>query len=210
MVYSRLHLRRLVYPGLTAGWLGLVTFGLWQMLAYSFDAAPSARVAEQWPLSAQVERSRTVPTVVLALHPYCSCSRATIDELAIVSAKCAGKLHAQVLLYRPVKSSASWSDTDLKASALRIPGVHVVDDPGGTEAARFQAATSGEISLFDISGRLLFHGGITASRGHAGDNVGRDSLISLLREDAGSQPRSTRIFGCSLRSPLSQEAERTP
>ena len=205
---TRTHWR--LYIGLTLVWLGVVGFGLWRMMVYSFTASPPTPAAEHWPSFTRLEHSRTLPTLVLALHPHCSCSRATIEELAIVAAHCKENFSAQVLFYRPIKSMPSWSDTDLKSSALRIPGVHVIDDPGGAEAATFQAATSGELFLYDTLGHLLFHGGITASRGHAGDNYARHTVISLLNHDTTAQLRSTPIFGCSLRSEHPPEVQRKP
>jgi hypothetical protein len=78
-----------------------------------------------------------------------------------------------------------------------IPGVTVHLDDAGREARLFASMTSGETLLFDAEGRLKFHGGITASRGHSGDNAGRDALEALLRGQA-SQQVITPVFGCSL------------
>jgi len=75
-------------------------------------------------------------------------------------------------------------------------------DDDGVEAARFGAATSGQVILYDRDGRLLFSGGITASRGHAGDNDGRDAIVSLLGGGRGTR-HSSPVFGCSLLEPSS-------
>jgi hypothetical protein len=55
---------------------------------------------------------------------------------------------------------------------------------------------------------LLFSGGITAARGHAGDNAGRSELVSLLNggpvapaatlNRGGSARDATSVFGCPL------------
>jgi hypothetical protein len=44
---------------------------------------------------------------------------------------------------------------------------------------------------------LLFAGGITAARGHAGDNAGRSAIETLL---AGGRPGYDRtpVFGCPI------------
>jgi hypothetical protein len=75
--------------------------------------------------------------------------------------------------------------------------VVVQPDRNGVEAARFGAETSGFVTLFDVSGHLLFRGGITASRGHAGDNVGADAIVSLVN-GAPARHRQTPVFGCGL------------
>ncbi len=73
-----------------------------------------------------------------------------------------------------------------------------MEDIQGREALRFGAATSGQTLLYDASGRLLFSGGITPARGHAGDNDGSDALLELLSGGSGRH-HQTPVFGCSLR-----------
>jgi hypothetical protein len=51
--------------------------------------------------------------------------------------------------------------------------------------------------VYDAGGALLFSGGITGSRGHAGDNAGRSSIVALLNRLPGTHT-STNVFGCSL------------
>ena len=76
-------------------------------------------------------------------------------------------------------------------------------DDDGREARLFHAATSGQAVLYDPQGRLLFSGGITASRGHSGDNAGRSSIVSLVH--AGVPDRTeTSVFGCPLFDPQSE------
>jgi hypothetical protein len=75
--------------------------------------------------------------------------------------------------------------------------VHPVVDTGAVEAVRFGAQTSGLTLLFNEQGECLFSGGITASRGHAGDNIGRQAIVSCL---ANQRPQTNRAptFGCAL------------
>src|SRR5258706_356126 len=82
-----------------------------------------------------------------------------------------------------------------KASAM--PGVIVHRDDDGVEVKRFHSETSGHTMLYAGNGRLMFHGGITFSRGHSGDNSGRSALVALL-ENEGSNQSKTPVFGCSL------------
>jgi hypothetical protein len=112
--------------------------------------------------------------------------------------RCRGKVAAQVLFYRPTGKGIDWTESDLWWGASRIPGVSAVDDLGGAEMQRFGTLTSGETLLYDSSGRLLFRGGITAARGHSGDNYGRDAVIALINEHI-SHALMTPVFGCSLR-----------
>jgi hypothetical protein len=75
--------------------------------------------------------------------------------------------------------------------------VSVRIDEAGREAARFGATTSGHVLLYDRGGRLRFSGGITASRGHVGDNAGRAALLGLLIHGETERER-TPVFGCPL------------
>jgi hypothetical protein len=111
-----------------------------------------------------------------------------------------GRLTAYVVFLKPSGFSDEWEKTDLWQSAASIPGVNVIVDNDGAEADRFNAATSGQTLLYSADGRLLFSGGITASRGHSGDNAGRSAIISFA--NAGVADRSeTAVFGCPLFDP---------
>jgi hypothetical protein len=133
----------------------------------------------------------------MLVHPHCPCTRATIGELAELMAHCQGRLTAYVLFLKPAGFSDDWEKTDLWQSAASIPGVNVIVDDDGAEARRFHSATSGQTILYDAEGHLLFSGGITASRGHAGDNDGQSAIISLVNDGAASRT-VTSVFGCPL------------
>jgi hypothetical protein len=108
-----------------------------------------------------------------------------------------GKANAFVLFTKPAGAGPDWDDTDLRRSAAAIPGVTVLTDENGTEAARFGAETSGHTLVFDPSGTLIFSGGITASRGHAGENAGESAVLAALEQEPTGRDR-TPVFGCSL------------
>jgi hypothetical protein len=133
----------------------------------------------------------------MAVHPQCPCTRASVAELAHVVAQVRDKARVFVLFYKPEGAGADWTNTDLHRAVTQIPGVTIVPDIDGKEAERFGAETSGHSFLFDRSGALLFNGGITASRGHAGDNLGETAIISAANSGATKQTH-TLVFGCSL------------
>jgi hypothetical protein len=120
-----------------------------------------------------------------------------MNELAQIMARVQGKVRAYVLFLKPEGSGANWDDTDLRRSAGQIPGVTVLSDVDGTEARRFGVETSGHTLLFDSAGRLLFSGGITQSRGHAGGNAGESAIVSLVNNHTADRAK-TFVFGCSL------------
>ena len=116
-------------------------------------------------------------------------------------------MDAYVLFYKPRQSGAEWDESALRGSAAAIPGVKVLSDVDGVEARRFGAETSGHTLLFDRDGGLLFSGGITQSRGHAGENAGERAIVSMVNNQPAAQT-GTFVFGCSLgnRSQLGDKA----
>src|SRR5690606_15268575 len=108
------------------------------------------------------------------------CTRASLGELEKIVARFQGDVTPWVVFLKPAGSDGHWDQTDLWTTAAAIPGVHVVSDAGGVEARRFHARTSGETLLYSSQGQLLFNGGITLARGHAGGNPGRSAVESCL------------------------------
>jgi hypothetical protein len=171
--------------------------GLAVMLNYEFTAAPPADVAPQWPGGAELARDSTVPTLIVFLHPHCPCSRATLRELDCLAADCEGQFALRIVLVRPPDTNDGWEQTNLHRSAQQIPAAVVSSDAQGAEATRFGATTSGEAILYSPDGGLLFHGGLTPSRGHEGENAGRNALTSLIRTGQATCTQ-TAVFGCPL------------
>jgi hypothetical protein len=178
------------------GCCAVVAFGLRGLLNYESAPGSVADVPKAWPASG-ITLSPDGLTLVMLAHPHCPCTRASISELAKVMAEVDGKATAYVLFAKPGGSGSDWDDTSLRRSAAAIPGVTVLSDPDGIEARRFGAETSGHTVLFASDGRLLFSGGITQSRGHAGDNAGASAIVSLVRDQKAAHA-TTFVFGCSL------------
>ena len=141
----------------------------------------------------------------MAVHPHCPCTRATLEELNRLLAQISGKLPIHLLFVRPPGLTSKWTETDLWRNAQSVPGVNVMMDVDGTEAKRFCLATSGQVVFYDREGRLRFTGGITPSRGHAGDSAGQAAIIALV-ERGESELGSSPAFGCPLFSPGAEEA----
>ena len=140
---------------------------------------------------------RNRDTLIMFVHPQCPCTRASLEELNRLLARSQGRVDAQVLFFKRGKFSGDWTRTDLWRNAAAIPGVAVHEDLDGAQARLFGAETSGYVLLYDAHGQLLFKGGITGSRGHAGDNAGENAIVSLLTgQDA--KLKQTQVYGCSL------------
>jgi glyoxylase-like metal-dependent hydrolase (beta-lactamase superfamily II) len=167
------------------------------ILNYQNAAGESGIAPAQWPEGTQLARDSGRDTLVMFAHPHCPCTRASLGELNRLLARSRGKVAAQVWFFKPASESSDWTSTDLWRSAASMPGVQIFVDVDGLQALRFGAKTSGSVLLYDTQGRLLFSGGITGGRGHAGDNAGESTLISLL-DGKGAGSRQTPVYGCSL------------
>jgi hypothetical protein len=157
--------------------------------------APGAPCAS-WPAGASLERDASRPTLLLFLHPRCPCSDATVEELSRLLARCGERMTTQVLFVTDPALGTDWRQAGLWSDVAALPGVTELEDAGGVEARRFGARTSGQAQLFGADGALLFAGGLTAARGHAGDNAGVDAIEGLVLHGHGAS--STPVFGCAL------------
>jgi hypothetical protein len=178
-------------------WCAVIGFGLVKMLTFELTPAPATTIATQWPKKTNLSRDSSRPTLLLFLHPRCPCSRATLQELDRLAAECPDRFALCIIFVRPPNAPDGWHQTDLYRSANAISHAFISVDENGDEAGRFGAATSGQTLLYSADGRLLFRGGITPSRGHEGDNVGRTALASILNT-GHSDCAQTAVFGCSL------------
>jgi len=174
------------------GMRALITF---EQTAGSVGAAPL-----RWPASSAVKRFKGHPEILVFVHPFCSCTDATMAELAQLSVrKKPGAITPAitVLFYRP--RGSGWVPNGLWRTAQSFENAHVVWDDDGREANKFGARTSGYALLYNAEGNLLFRGGVTGSRGHRGDNDGLDELAASLDSQRPARAAS-RVFGCALGS----------
>jgi hypothetical protein len=182
---------------LTAVWLGAAVFGL--RVVWAYDNAPGAiaRAPKRWPTQSALAAASDRQTLVVFAHPQCPCTRASSGELAEVLARTQRQPRTYVVFLKPREFADGWEKTGLWQTAANLPGVTVLRDDGGGEARAFGVATSGQTLLYDSRGALVFNGGITGSRGHAGDNAGRAALIALIGR-APTDRSGANVFGCPL------------
>lgn len=178
-------------------WLGGLGCGMAWINHYSEIPGPAGVPPERWPAESKISRATGQPSLILFAHPQCPCTTATMGELELLMARAQGHLSAQVWFLKPENTPDNWTNTGLWHTAALIPGVSVHVDPAGREARRFHAATSGQVLLYGTDGHLLFQGGITESRGHAGDNAGRSAITDLALGQR-TMVLQTPVFGCSL------------
>ncbi len=185
-------------PILCGLWFAAVVSGMALLWRYkSTPGEPASRAPATWPEASRLSRTPGRATILVFAHPKCPCTRASIDELAVLMTQVGTVADARVTFFKPPATPDGWENTDTRRRAGELPGVDVVIDADGTEAASFGAKTSGETLVYDAQGKLLFHGGITSARGHAGDSSGRRRITELLLR--GSTDKTTApTFGCGF------------
>jgi hypothetical protein len=195
---------------LIVAWSVAVGVTWWLALAYEFKGAPTTLGAfpAYWPKDTGLVADEKRPTVVFFVHPKCPCTHASLAELerlwVLREENVAQRSpHLIVVITVPAGASDDWTATTTVERAKKLSGATLVYDLEGREAHRFGATTSGTVMWFEANGRSLYAGGITGSRGHEGDNAGRDSLEALMR--TGIQPVSVvPALGCKLCLPAGE------
>jgi hypothetical protein len=179
-------------------WVLLLGGGFLILAQEEFTPVKAAPSVTLFPRSSAVQLVSDKPTLVLFAHPRCPCTEASLHELNGILAETQKRVSVIVVFTIPNGVPAGWEQQgDTWNLANTIPGIRVIRDQGGLEAHRFDVEGSGHVLLYAPSGKLLFSGGITGSRGHEGDNAGRSAVVSFVVN--GHAPvNHTPVFGCSL------------
>jgi hypothetical protein len=188
--------RRAILLTVLALWFVAIGAGYKLLLRYAQTPGAQLTPPAQWPGGASIKHPGDRYTLVLFAHPECACTHATLGELARIIARYPNRVEVVVFVDLPKGTEKEWRAASLWDEARRLPA-RVLADPDGQAARLFGARTSGQTILFDPAGAMRFHGGITESRGHEGDNNGSDAVLAIL---AGEQPALavTPVFGCAL------------
>lgn len=179
-------------------WAAANVLGFGALMRFENAPGERANAATHWPSETRLTHSSKKLTLLVSLHPFCSCSLATIDELEKVVAAYPERMEITLLFALPKGLPGGWKESVLWRRTADIPGAGRIPDVGGVESRRFGMVTSGHVLLYDTSGRLLFSGGITASRGHAGDSEGKRRLLMALARPEDAVAVEEPTFGCAL------------
>lgn len=191
--------QKVVIPVGIAVWLTALGSGFHRLAAYSLQPGetPPPTSITDWPTGLVIERSPDRPIAIVTLHPECPCSKATLSELERIATRSPSlRLYAVFEAYdslpEEIRDSALWNQ------AVSIPGLTALTDSDGGIARMLGNKTSGEVRLFSPLGLLLFSGGITSSRGHAGENPASDAVIALAAGTSTTPQLHVPTFGCAL------------
>jgi hypothetical protein len=178
-------------------WLCIVVGLTIGMMQYANAPGQAGTLLTKWPTNTNLVLHKNEYTLLMFAHPRCPCTRASMGELEVLMTHCQNRITGYVVFVLPTGTDSNWTETDLVHSAKQIPGIKVKLDHDGQLAQQFGSLTSGTTFVFDDSGMLRFHGGITLARGHSGDNPGRSSIEQLVAGKPMSMT-STPVFGCAL------------
>ena len=190
--------------GLTVGWLLLVAAGFVALATYQYQAGEGSEQDTAWAESPLIRHDATQCQLLVFLHPRCACSLATLNELARIQAACKDRLAIQVVIYFPDGAAADWLQSPNVKLAQQIPDAQWTLDPNGVSARAFGVKTSGHSILLSPSGDLVFSGGITPSRAHEGDNLGRQAIERYVCLGEKTVDHSN-VYGCPIFGAPSQE-----
>jgi hypothetical protein len=188
---------QLVWSAGVIAWAAVIVGGFGALLAYEFrggkQSAPPVKAA-----GAVAKWLGNKPFhLVLALHPKCPCSRASVAELERLAAQCGADFDITVLVTAPLDAGDDWVEAPLVREARERLHATIVHDANGALAGELGMRTSGAVVLLDSQGQSHFFGGITSSRGHEGDSAGADAIRDIV---GGRLPSSdcSAVFGCPL------------
>jgi hypothetical protein len=177
-------------------WAAAIGLGMVWITDYTWRAGESSNSPVKLNSNILRKSSKNLPILLIFLHPQCSCSRATLTELARIMSRNENLVDARAIFYKPKTESLEWVETDLWRKASEIPYV-TVSMANEDEIKQFGAITSGQTLLYDADGNLIFSGGITNGRGHEGESPGEESIESFL-QNREVLIKETPVFGCIL------------
>lgn len=191
---------------LAVGWCLLVVGASFVLIWTARQPGRSAEPPVIVPSSIVAGQTRGLPTVILALHPHCPCSRAAVTNMETALQTPGAACDVVVLVYAPHDRPQEWTQTDTVRRLAALPGVRMVQDVDGQESAKLGMLTSGQVLVYDLGGDLRFAGGITPARGHEGSCAALDSLCELIAPPDRLAPRAGQaktlaaasVFGCPL------------
>ncbi|MBN22135.1 MAG: hypothetical protein CL678_12715 [Bdellovibrionaceae bacterium] len=178
-------------------WITGASYGFFTLWDYENTPGLPGEPPKNWPKASSVKLSAKTPTLLMFLHPRCPCSEASIEELARLYSHIKEKVKSTLIFYKPQKFNHDWVKSDLWDNAHRIPNATVTIDSENKMINLFNPKTSGQVYLYNKEGTLIYSGGITGGRGHAGDNLGSKIIREYILNNKIIKQEAF-VFGCSL------------
>ncbi|WP_372367665.1 hypothetical protein [Candidatus Uabimicrobium sp. HlEnr_7] len=206
---TKVKVLNIVFLLLSVLWVFAIVASFYFLGAYENKPGQLGKISKKWVENSLIVRNPEKPTLLLFLHPHCPCSKATVGSLEFILSRCRQPLEVRVVFYVPENAKKNWEKTSLFHTISNISStlgnkkkdivIDIYLDSGGAEAINFGAAISGTALLYSKNSDLVFHGGVTLSRGHfdSGDNFGVSSIVNFINEKSQSKSQ-TPVFGCPI------------
>src|SRR5882757_6040872 len=98
-------------------WLLAAGAGFAVILSYQNASGRVGITPEHWPSGTQLALDSKRDTLVMFAHPQCPCTRASMEELNRLLARCREQVAAHVVFVKPEIFSNDWVQADLWRSA---------------------------------------------------------------------------------------------
>jgi hypothetical protein len=179
-------------------WVALLAAGMAWMLGHDFTPGESSgEVPNVWPEDVARVRRSGVATLVMAVHPGCPCTRASLDQLERLIVRTGPRLRVMTLHFSSPATDTERVGVGTRNVISSNSRIEAMMDRDGELAKRFGLVTSGEVAVYDREGRLRFHGGLTPSRGCSAPGTGFDAVLALANGNEIARPAAP-VFGCSI------------
>jgi hypothetical protein len=175
-------------------WLLAIMVGFGLVVDFETKPSASADWDPTWPAGSHLALAGDATTIVMFLHPACPCSSASLEELNELLADKRVPAKTYLVIVGPTEAEEIGSN---QSRAATIPNTVLWLDESGKEARRFGSRTSGDVFVFDATGRLRFQGGITAARGHVGPNEASAAALAAI-DGCNTAECHMPVFGCPL------------
>lgn len=188
-------IKEIFLPLIVVIWAVAVGIGMVWIMDYTARPGRSAISPFELKDKNLISPQTNSPKLLIFLHPHCPCGRATLAELARLTAR-NDNLDVIVFFYLPSDQPQEWVESHIWHQAQSISNIKV-KIIGDTEIKQFGAITSGQTLLYDTRRKLIFSGGITPGRGHEGGNAGIETIEKYLRSGK-TDFTETPVYGCIL------------
>ena len=179
-------------------WLIAISTGLYFLYQYQNKNGELGTSSSHWIESSNIHFEENKNNVLMFLHPYCPCSRASLNELAKILSHKIKPSTVKIILAKPESKDSNWVYESPLYKITKELNFQSLIDKNSHESKLFEAKTSGLVLIFNKDKKLMFRGGITDSRGHEGDNKGAQKALTILQSISSQSLEEFFVFGCEI------------
>src|SRR5258708_19848837 len=128
-------------------WVGTVGAAVRAIRRFEVTPGRAATAPKSWPADSGLVRNPEAPTLVMLVHPQCSCTRASLQELQAVIEKAPRTMRTYVVVYRPRQAKPGWEQTGTYEAATRLRGTRVIVDDAGPQPKPSRSSTPAQTFL---------------------------------------------------------------